>query len=80
MVLAGLRGVCRPQADGPSLRVVAFGALVSEEGEVPFLKENVGSRSLELKPLLRVVINVFGFARIKILSQTGTDFVRLWKA
>ena len=41
MVLAGLKGACRPQDDGSSLQVVAFGALVSEEGEEPFLKDGV---------------------------------------
>jgi hypothetical protein len=45
------RGVCRLQDDGPSLQVVAFGALLSEEGEEPFLKDHrsvkddVGSRN-----------------------------------
>jgi len=41
VVLAGLKGACRPQDDGSSLQVVAFGALVSEEGEEPFLKDGV---------------------------------------
>jgi len=45
VLLAGLWGACQPQDDGPSLQVVAFGALVSEEGEEPFLKEDVGSRN-----------------------------------
>jgi len=45
MFLAGLRGACRPQDDAPSLQVVAFGALVLEEGEEPFLKDDVGSRN-----------------------------------
>jgi len=45
VVSAVPRGVCRPQDDGPSPQVVAFGALVSEEGEEPFLKDDVGSRN-----------------------------------
>ena len=41
VVLVGLRGAYRPQDDGSSLQVVAFGALVSEEVEEPFLKDGV---------------------------------------
>jgi hypothetical protein len=81
VVLPGLRGVCRPQADEPSLRVVAFGALVSEEEEVPFLKDNVGSRNSR-KIITAQTAVAYGYKRLWIhkMSKTGTDFLLLWKA
>jgi hypothetical protein len=43
------------------------------------LGQGTAGRSLELKPLLRMVINFFELARIMILSKIGADFVLLWK-